>query len=210
MFRTSTGFISLDSHNCLSRAQLLPTKHLVTPLSSSALTSIVLTGPWTQTGIWTSCSIVMVLLSSTGKPTSRSLAGLSKSLDAKEGNFCLLISTWELSTPLLMSGAKPLLETPIDGTHQQTDPTLYSAYTDLYSTTDSTARYLLLQNLLRLYMSTIPFPVVCSKSLDSVVNPCCTHWQQTNLTLYKDTKLCIAFHTISYCQRKMRQQEQDH
>ena len=57
-----------------------------------------------------------VHLSSTGKPTSRSLVGLSESLDAKEGNFCPLISTWELSTPLLTSGAEPLLGTPVDGT----------------------------------------------------------------------------------------------
>ena len=59
--------------------------------------------------------------------------------------------------------------------HQQTDPPLYRAYTDLYSTTDSIARYLLLQSLLRLYMSTTPFLGVCSKSLDSVVNACCIH-----------------------------------
>ena len=114
-FRTGTGFISLDNHNRLSRAQLLSTKQPVAPLSSSASTSMVLTGPWTQTGIRTSCSIVMVHLHSTRNPTSRSSAGLSESLDAKEGNFCPLISTQESSTPLLMSGAKPLLGTPIDG-----------------------------------------------------------------------------------------------
>ena len=115
-FRTGTGFTSLDNHKRLSRAQLLSTKHPVAPLSSSASTSIVLTGPRTQTRIRTSCSIVTVHLNSTGKPTSRSSAGLSESLDAKEGNFCPLISTWELSTPLLPSGAGPLLGTPVDGT----------------------------------------------------------------------------------------------
>ena len=57
-----------------------------------------------------------VLLNSTGKPASRSLVGLSESLDTKEGKLCPLISTWELSTPLFMSGAKPHLGTPIDGT----------------------------------------------------------------------------------------------
>ena len=112
-FRTGTGFTSLDNCKCLSRAQLLSTKHPVAPLSSSASTSIVLTGPHTRTRIRTSRPIVMVCLNSTGKPTSRSLAGLSESLDAKEGNFCPLISTQELITPLLMSGVKPLLGTPI-------------------------------------------------------------------------------------------------
>ena len=115
-FRTGTGFISLDSHKRLSRAQLLSTKQPVAPLSSSALTSIVLTGPRTQTGIRTSRFIVTVHLNSTGKPTSRSSAGLSESLYAKEGELCPLISTWESSTPLLTSGAGPLLGTPIDGT----------------------------------------------------------------------------------------------
>ena len=115
-FRTGTGFISLDSHKHLSRAQLLSTKQPVAPLSSSASTSIVITGPQTWTGIRTSHSIVMVRLNSTRKATSRSSAGLSESLDAKRGNFCLLISTQELSTPLLTSGAEPLLGTPVDGT----------------------------------------------------------------------------------------------
>ena len=91
-------------------------KQPVAPLSSSALTSIVLTGPQTRTGIRTSRSIVTVHLNSTGKPTSRSLVGLSESLDAKEGDFCPLIDTQELSTPLFTSGAGPLLGTPIDGT----------------------------------------------------------------------------------------------
>ena len=115
-FRTGTGFTSLDNRKRLSRAQLLSTKQPVALLSSSASTSIVLTGPRTQTRIRTSCSIVMVRLSSTGTPTSRSSAGLSKSLDAKEGDFCPLISTRELSTPLFTSGARPLLGTPVDGT----------------------------------------------------------------------------------------------
>ena len=115
-FRTSTGFTSLDNCKRLSRAQLLSTKQPVALLSSSAPTSIVLTGPQTRTGIQTSHSIVMVCLSSTGKPTSRSSVGLSESLDAKEGDFCPLISTQELSTPLFTSGAGPLLGTPIDGT----------------------------------------------------------------------------------------------
>ena len=79
-------------------------------------TSIVLTGPRTRTGIRTSRSIVTVHINSTGKPTSRSSAGLSESLDAKEGDFCPLISTWELSTPLFTSGAGPLFGTPIDDT----------------------------------------------------------------------------------------------
>ena len=57
-----------------------------------------------------------VHLSSTGKPTSRSLVGLSESLDAKEGDFCPLIDTRELSTLLYTSGARPLLGTPVDGT----------------------------------------------------------------------------------------------
>ena len=61
----------------------------------------------------------MVLLNSTGKPTSRSSVGLSKSLDAKEGNFCPLIDTRELSTPLFTSGAEPLLGTPVDGTVEE-------------------------------------------------------------------------------------------
>ena len=115
-FRTGTGFTSLDNHKCLSRAQFLSTKQPVALLSSSASTSIVLTGPWTQTGIRTSHSIVTVHLNSTRKPTSRSSVGLSESLDAKEGNSCPLISTRELSTPLFTSGAKPLLGTPIDST----------------------------------------------------------------------------------------------
>ena len=115
-FRTGTGFISLDNCKHLSRAQLLSTKQPVALLSSSALTSIVLTSPQTWTGIRTSRSIVTVHLNSTRKPTSRSSAGLSESLDAKEGNFCPLISTQELSTPLFTSGARPLLGTPIDGT----------------------------------------------------------------------------------------------
>ena len=119
-FRTGTGFISLDKCKRLSRAQLLSTKQPVALLSSSASTSVVLTSPQTQTGIQTSHSTVMVHLNSTGQPTSRSLAGLSKSLDAKEGDFCPLISTWELSTPLLTSGAKPLLGTPTDGTVEET------------------------------------------------------------------------------------------
>ena len=114
-FRTGTGFTSLDNRKRLSRAQLLSTKQPVAPLSSSASTSIVLTGPRTQTGIRTSCSIVTVRLNSTRKPTSRLSAGLSESLDAKEGDFCALISTRELSTPLFMSGAGPLLGTPVDG-----------------------------------------------------------------------------------------------
>src|SRR4029434_8082076 len=114
--RTGTGFTSLDKRKRLSRAQLLSTKQPVVPLSSSASTSIVLTGPRTRTGIRTSRSIVTVRLNSTGKPTSRSLAGLSESLDAKEGNFCPLINTRELSTPLFTSGAGPLLGTPVDGT----------------------------------------------------------------------------------------------
>src|SRR5579863_9578113 len=108
--RTGTGFTSLDKRKRLSRAQLLSTKQPVAPLSSSASTSIVLTG------IRTSRSIVTVCLNSTGKPTSRSSAGLSESLDAKEGNFCPLISTQELSTPLFTSGAGPLLGAPVDGT----------------------------------------------------------------------------------------------
>ena len=58
----------------------------------------------------------MVLLNLTRKPTSRLLAGLSKSLDAKEGNFCPIISPQELSTPLLTSGAESLLGTLIDDT----------------------------------------------------------------------------------------------
>ena len=33
-----------------------------------------------------------------------------------EVNFCPSISTRELSTPLLTSGAEPLLGTPVDGT----------------------------------------------------------------------------------------------
>ena len=115
-FRTGIGFTSLDKHKHLSRAQLLSTKQPVAPLSSSALTLIVLTSPRTRTRIRTSHSIVTVHLDSTGKPTSRSSAGLSESLDAKEGNFCPLISTQELSTPFLTSGAEPLLGTPIDGT----------------------------------------------------------------------------------------------
>ena len=114
-FRTSTGFTSLDNCKCLSRAQLLLTKQPVAPLSSSASTSIVLTSPQTRTGIRTSRSIVTVRLNSIGKPTSRSSVGLSESLDAK-GDFCPLISTRELSTPLFMSGARPLLGTPIDST----------------------------------------------------------------------------------------------
>ena len=57
-----------------------------------------------------------VHLNSTGKPTSRSSVGLSESLDVKEGDFCPLISTKELSTPPFMSGAEPLLGTPVDGT----------------------------------------------------------------------------------------------
>ena len=115
-FRTGTGFTSLDKRRHLSRAQLLSTKQPVAPLSSSASTSMVLTGPQTQTRIRTSRSIVTVRLNSTGKPTSRSSAGLSESLDAKEGNFCPLISTQELNTPLFTSGARPLYGTPIDGT----------------------------------------------------------------------------------------------
>ena len=119
-FRTGTGFTNLDNRKHLSRAQLLSMKQPVAPLSSSASTSIVLTGPQTRTGIRTSRSIVMVRLNSTGKPTSRSSAGLSESLDAKEGNFCPLTSTRELSTPLFMSGAEPLLGTPVDGDRKST------------------------------------------------------------------------------------------
>ena len=74
-----------------------------------------------HTGIRTSHSIVMVHLNSTRKPTSRSLVGLSESLDAKEVNFCPLVSTRELSTPLFTSGAEPLLGTPIDGTVAELD-----------------------------------------------------------------------------------------
>ena len=58
----------------------------------------------------------MVLLNSTRKPTFRSSAGLSESLDAKEERFCTIINTQELSTPLFTSGAKPLLRTPVDST----------------------------------------------------------------------------------------------
>ena len=132
-FRTGTGFISLDNHMRLSRAQLLSTKQPVALLSSSASTSIVLTSPQTWTRIRTSCSIVMVHLSLTGKPTSRSSAGLSESLDAKEGDYCPLISTRELSTPLFTSGAEPLLGTPIDSTvAEKTKEAVASAQSMVY------------------------------------------------------------------------------
>ena len=49
--------------------------------------------------------------------------------------------------------------------HQQTNPPLYRAYTDLYSTTDYTARYLPLQSLLRLYSQLLPSHYCVARAL---------------------------------------------
>jgi len=84
-------------------------------LAVRASTSIVLRGLWMWTGTVTSRSIVKDLCKL--RETSKLPAGLSGSLDAKEGERLSLFN-WELSMLDFTSGAEPFAGTPLEGTVQ--------------------------------------------------------------------------------------------